>query len=389
MGERIYIKSGGGGIEPLDETAFESEDALQALIANHPELLDGEQMRPGNPLRWLLVSREKGIASDADAGNRWAVDHLLVDQDATPTLVEVKRGANTEIRRTVIGQMLEYAAHAAQTWTADELHRSFEASAKARGVEPADELRNFLELPLEPAEPGEEQEGGDFWERVATNLEARRMRLLFVADELPDELKRVVEFLNAQMFGIEVLAVEIKQFRGGAAQTLVPRVYGRLAKEPAGGGGRGPRPLITREQFLASLPDDATRGTVEKILDAAQHAGARLEWGSVGVSIRARCALWYQPLTVAWLYPPGVKGWYGLTDIALGTSYYPSYMEDSLRRVVQRYIKGLKKDFYESRDAWGLVRCIDYATAAANIDVLTERLDKVIADLQALPAPEA
>ena len=44
------------------------------------------------------------------------------------TLVEVKRGTNTEIRRTVVGQLLEYAAHASQTWTAEELRRIFEES---------------------------------------------------------------------------------------------------------------------------------------------------------------------------------------------------------------------------------------------------------------------
>ena len=88
------------------------EDELQALIAEHPELLDGEQMRPGDPRRWILITREQGIAETADSPFRWALDHLIIDQDATPTLVEVKRGSNPEIRRTIVGQMLDYAAHA-------------------------------------------------------------------------------------------------------------------------------------------------------------------------------------------------------------------------------------------------------------------------------------
>ena len=389
MAERIYTRNPDGGIEPLEEERFELEDHLQALVADHPELLDGEQMRPGDPLRWLLVIREKGISAERDEGHRWAVDHLLVDQDGLPTLVEIKRAANTEIRRTVIGQMLEYAAHAAQTWTADELRRSFEASAHARGAEPADELRNFLELPPESAEPGEEQESGDFWERVATNLDARRMRLLFVADELPDELKRVVEFLNAQMPKIEVLAVEIKQFRGGSAQTLVPRIYGTLATDE--------KPLPTRKKkhdlksFLAVFSDASVRNTAERILDAAQKAGASIYWGIAGLSVRVYCPAWEGQLSVAWLFPPGVKGWYGLTDITLGTSYDLSYLEDPVRRVMKRYIRGFTKDQYEKRDHWGvgLAWTFDYATAAANINVLTERLVKVIGDLQKLPAPEA
>ena len=43
MAERIYVRNGAGGLEPLEEKPFPSEDALQALLAEHPELLDGEQ----------------------------------------------------------------------------------------------------------------------------------------------------------------------------------------------------------------------------------------------------------------------------------------------------------------------------------------------------------
>ena len=47
MAERIYARDEGGGLEPLEEEPFSTEDELQALIAEHPELLDGEQIRPG------------------------------------------------------------------------------------------------------------------------------------------------------------------------------------------------------------------------------------------------------------------------------------------------------------------------------------------------------
>ena len=136
MAERIYLTTTDGNIEPLQEKAFDLEDDLQALIAEHPELLDGEQIRPGDPRRWLLISREKGIAEAAGEGARWTLDHLLVDQDARPTLAEVKRGWNPEIRRTVVGQVLEYAAHASVTWKAEELRETFERGAQDRGAAP-------------------------------------------------------------------------------------------------------------------------------------------------------------------------------------------------------------------------------------------------------------
>ena len=103
MSERIYTMDESGRLEPLNEEPFSTEDDLQSLIAQHPELLGGEQIRPGGPRRWLLITREKGISETSDSGPRWAVDHLIVDQDATPTLVEVKRGSNPEIRRSIVG----------------------------------------------------------------------------------------------------------------------------------------------------------------------------------------------------------------------------------------------------------------------------------------------
>ena len=92
MAERIYTIVGEGELEPLEEAPFSTEDELQALIADHPELLDGEQMRPGDPRRWILITREKGISERSDAGARWSIDHLIIDQDAVPTLAEVKAG---------------------------------------------------------------------------------------------------------------------------------------------------------------------------------------------------------------------------------------------------------------------------------------------------------
>ncbi|MDE2967163.1 MAG: hypothetical protein OXS30_06735 [Chloroflexota bacterium] len=54
MGERIYNLVGDGESATLNEfqeEPFDDEDALQELIAHHPELLAGEQMNPEDPPR--------------------------------------------------------------------------------------------------------------------------------------------------------------------------------------------------------------------------------------------------------------------------------------------------------------------------------------------------
>ena len=382
MAERIYTRGDDGGLEPLEEEPFATEDELQALIAEHPELLDGQQMRPGDPRRWILITREKGIAETSESGARWSIDHLIVDQDAVPTLAEVKRGSNPEIRRTIVGQLLEYAAHAAQTWTADELRRTFEGSTTAKGLSPVEVLGRLLQADEEPDVDG-------FWENVATNLAARRLRLLFIADEIPDPLVRVVEFLNAQMPGIEVLAVEIKQFRGKSTQTLVPRVLGRPANAPAHRqGGRGQK--LTRESFLEEFTGDEARHAAERLLDVALESGCTFDWWPRGVSIRGRSSLWKQPITVAWLYLPSNagKGWMRTRDFTFGVGIldYEPGPEEELRSVLQRWVDSFRDDsFTTDASSKGVAAwSVDYNAAVRHTDLLADRLSNVLVELHAL-----
>jgi hypothetical protein len=94
---------------------YPSEDVLQRLIAGHPDVLAGDQVDPDHPPRWLLVGREVGVPDAESASDRWSADHLLLDQRAIPTIVEVKRADDTRIGREVDGQMLDYASNAART----------------------------------------------------------------------------------------------------------------------------------------------------------------------------------------------------------------------------------------------------------------------------------
>jgi hypothetical protein len=80
------------------------------------------------------------------------------------------------------------------------------------------------------------------------------VRLLFVADQIPPELRRVVEFLNEQMDPAEVLALEVRQFVGPGMKTLVPRVIGQTAAaEERKSGGSSARGEIGPDEFFADL----------------------------------------------------------------------------------------------------------------------------------------
>ena len=377
MPERIYNVNPDGGLEPMVEQPFALEDDLQELLAKYPELLDGEQVRPDNPRRWILISREMGIAERLEESPRWSLDHLIVDQDAVPTLVEVKRSANTEIRRTIVGQLLEYAAHASETWTADMMRDRFEASCEGLGDNPTERLAKLLQT--------DDADVDAFFQDVATNLAARRMRLLFVADEIPDPLLRIVEFLNQQMPTIEVLAVEIKQYSGTARRTLVPRVLGRIAGSKPG----DPRPPpLTRELFLQAFPDAAQIDVAARLLKVAEDAGAFLSWGSSSVSIRVRCPLWgNKPVTVGWLTPPGMTAWSGIWAVTLGEaiSEYGVTLDSELSSLLEGWVGRLDQTSFLSRIPTKGIRiwAAGYVEVDQHFDVIAEMLAAVVRELGA------
>ena len=59
---------------------------------------------------------------------------------------------------------------------------------------------------------------------------AGRIRLIILADEIPDELRRVVEYLNEKMADTIVLAVEVKRYRSENSTVLVATLVGATTR---------------------------------------------------------------------------------------------------------------------------------------------------------------
>jgi len=279
--EGIFLQVG-GELELLREQQYDSESVLQEALARYPGVLAGPTTEGDGDGRLLLISRETGVPSVEHGARTFSLDHLFIDQQGVPVLVEVKRSSDTRIRREVVGQMLDYAANGVKYWPLSLLQQSLELRA-AGEQRSAEELLAELQSDLDPE---------DFWKAVESNLIAGRIRMIFVADRLPPELVRVIEFLNEQMNPAEVLGVELRQFVAGGHVAYVPRVVGRTvaAFDKKGIGRRW-----TRESFLEIARERCTEleiRLIEQLLADVDDRGTKLSWGS-GAS-------------------PGVGGWYDI-----------------------------------------------------------------------------
>jgi len=218
MSGGIFLITEDNILVEMQSSPYPSEDALQSMIAQFPRLLSSCSENQ-EASKWLLISREIGVPDNENRSSRWSLDHLFIDGEGIPVLVEVKRSTDTRIRREVVGQMLDYAANAVAYWPIEHIQSSYFAECEKLGLIPQDNLEKFL--------AGRDEEL--FWKSVKTNLQAGRIRMLFVADHIPNDLKRIIEFMNVQMEPAEVFGIEVKQYTNGNFRTIAPVIVGQTS----------------------------------------------------------------------------------------------------------------------------------------------------------------
>ncbi len=173
----------------------------------------------------------------------------MVDKEGVPILVEVKRSTDTRIRREVVAQMLDYACRASSL-----------------------NISKLQELFKRNNPDSDFCDNDDFWSKVASNLASGRMRLVFAADEIPDTLRILIEFLDLSMGDIDVYGVEIKQFTNGDVLLLSSDIIGNSVNDPRKPASslKAPPRQWTKEEFTALFDArnlSAIKPLAEKIID--------------------------------------------------------------------------------------------------------------------------
>ena len=347
----------------LEEASYASEAVLQLLLAKYPDLIPGDQIDPESPRRWLFVAREIGIPGEEDGSGRWSLDHLFLDQDGIPTFVECKRASDTRARREVVAQMLEYAANGLEYWKIEDLRRVADETARSRGALLESEIASML---------GESEDEADlegYWQNVEDNLKKRRVRLVFVSDSTPKELRRLVEFLNEEMANVEVLAVEIKQFQreGDRSQkALVPRVVGLTeAARSAKRDSKKPRRPTTREEFMAKCSPETAR-FFARVLDLAEQRGRIIYWGTLGFSTRVYAPRMERVRTFAYGFPP-----------ATFQVWLPNEWERDEEASEELRRQLLARGVFREKGKYTLEACLDEETLQEMNDIYDFLLDEV------------
>lgn len=166
---------------------------LRELARQHPGLVAAGD----GPPDWLLVWDAQIAPQIIRSPARFTLDHLFVDADAVPALVVAARSTDTRVRREAIGRVLDLAANGVRGWSAAQLRAALAATH-------GDAVRTFA---------GWRRDGtpelDDFFARVENNLLQGRLRLVLATDVIPDELRRVICFLDDQLDRTRLYALEV------------------------------------------------------------------------------------------------------------------------------------------------------------------------------------
>ena len=224
----------------VKEQKFQSEAALQNILYESPEIIPIEKLG-GDLLKPRLFIKEAGLPG---SGN---TDLIGIDENGGITIIECKLATNADIRRKVIGQVLEYAAH---LW-----HMGYDEFDKicCRVEKWGDRsLEDAMSEKMVDALQGWSKE--DFKDSVASTLERGDFHLIIAVDALNDELKRIIEFLNSRGENSpKIHALEMRQFETPEFQVLVPELFGFVSDTGT------EEKVITEQKFLSTSSEVAAR----------------------------------------------------------------------------------------------------------------------------------
>lgn len=209
-----------------------AESELQKLLVESPSLLTIDEIREGVAPLVFAVS-EFGLPGSG------STDVLAFSSKGDIAIVECKLASNPEIKRKVIGQIMEYAAYLWQMNYEQIDNRIKQLKGKSLAESVAESIAGEWDEEL-------------FRDGIRETLENGSFVLIIVVDEINEELRRIVRYLNeCSKSAFSLHALEMNRFQADKTEVLVPYLYGASTK-PATSQQRA---QWTEEEFFRALEE--------------------------------------------------------------------------------------------------------------------------------------
>jgi hypothetical protein len=269
----VLMRLSGGNWEPLKKTNFERESDLQEMLYASPELVakDGEGA--------IAFTRECGLPGSG------YTDLIGVTTSGKILIIETKLARNQEIRRKVIGQVLEYAAF---LWgmSFEQLDSFFVAN----------EGKSLLDILIEKDSSIDRDRLRD---EISNNLKDGSFELVIAVDEINPELEKIIAFLSSCKAAIQLEALEVESYKTETVELVVPHRYGQIASPSTTSSSK-----TTLDELISGAEDEHARRLLRLVSNTWLQAGYRLYPGLKGASCRAEIPA---EETVFCIYPSSLE----------------------------------------------------------------------------------
>jgi hypothetical protein len=186
----------------LEPQTFMDEEELKKLLIESPEIL---------PLEDLEVSLVAAIPEFALGSG--AADIVMFDEEGDIAIIECKLDKNPEIKRKVIGQIVEYASY---LWK-----KSYEQVDRYAKEKQGKSLAGLVKDRVQGVWDEE-----NFRRGVRNSLERGIFSLIVAVDRINDDLRHTVQYFNQCLRPeYSVYALEIDRFMQGSIEILTRHLY--------------------------------------------------------------------------------------------------------------------------------------------------------------------
>lgn len=197
----------------IHETDYTQEQKLREMVEESPELINLPEIEKGSIL--LPVAKEFK-----------ASDLICVDNHGRIIVLEFKLEKN-QTMRDIVAQILDYASTIWKT-SYEEFNNSIKGYIKEKyGNEDLATVffEKFMDkLDLTEFEGDEEKWKSDFREKIVSNLNNGIFKLVIYANKMPDEIRRVAEYLYS-VHHVDIHCVEVDYFQKEGLKILIPKHF--------------------------------------------------------------------------------------------------------------------------------------------------------------------
>jgi len=378
MPRKIIVQLQNGDAPVLQEIKAEDELQLQELVKDNPDLLPVEEFGMTGPL--MVIGRETTLPSGS-------VDLVALARSGELLIVEFKTGPQNTDFRSALTQLIDYGS---DMWTMS--YDDFESTVPMRyfGSARCKDDRLRVSRSLEEAvrafwgDEISDEDLGSLRDRLCRQLESGAFHYVLVAQRFTSTVERTVEYLNNVMSGPRAYAVELVRFQGDGVAAFESRTVLKPGR-PAGPGTSSP--TIDEAKLFEAVSDEKYRTLLREFFETCRGLGFRFEWGTAGVSVRVPTPDRPEPLTIAWLFPPGRSGWCGLTDLNLGWDRWSANQNPSIQPVLDEYLESVQglsgAESAKAKNLKGTVYHLSPDGATRNFNALREILAALVSGIGA------